>query len=370
MSVEQVCTGDQLEEFLDLPLRLHGRGRFVPPLRPTVRAWYAGEHAQAGHGPVRLYLARDPAGQVVGRMCLHHNPRLDDKLDEDLQLFGLTEFADACVLDELMMAGRAEARAAGRTALLGPVALLPNQTGGVITSGFDERGFVDSPWNPARYPTAYESLGFHRMFEGQTWICDSFCGLDPDATFPFDAGRWAGERLEVHRGSRRHLGQQLPILRGMLNAAFRQLPYYTEIEAAELAEQTGGLAYLLDETLLLWLTRAGTPVAFLLVVPDVSEFVMAHDGRLGPREQLSLLATRKRYRRDAILIVKGTVPQAQGRGYLTALSRELLRNLQAGGYRALRSTFVGHDNPASAAQYVRMGGRPLHGTTFYRQDLS
>jgi len=51
------------------------------------------------------------------------------------------------------------------------------------------------------------------------------------------------------------------------------------------------------------------------------------------------------------------------------LSGELLRNLQAGGYRVLRSTFVGHDDPASAAQYVRMGGRPLHGTAFYRLDV-
>ncbi len=370
VSLEQVTTEDQLEGFLDLPLRLHGRGRFVPPLQPTVRAWYAGEHARAGYGPVRFYLARDGDGQVVGRMCLHHDPRFDDRLDADTQLFGLTELADESVLGQLMDLGSAQARAAGRTQLLGPVALLPNQTGGVITSGFDQRGFVDSPWNPATYPTAYEALGFARVFEGQTWICDSFGELDPETTFPFDERRWAGEQLEVHRGSRRQLGRQLPVLRGMLNAAFRQLPYYTEIEAADLAEQTDGLAFLLDESLLLWLTRAGTPVAFVLVVPDISEFVMAHDGRLGLREQLALLATRGRHRRDAILIIKGTVPQAQGRGYLTALSRELLRNLRAGGYRSLRSTFVGHDNPASAAQSLRMGGRPLHGTTFYRRDVS
>ncbi len=370
MSVEQVTTQDQLEEFLDLPVRLHGPDLFVPPLQPTVRAWYAGEHAGARYGPVRLYLARDTSGQVVGRTCLHHDPRLDDRLDADLQLFGLTEFAGAPVLGQLMDVASAQARAAGRTGLFGPVGLLPNQTGGVITSGFDQRGFVDSPWNPAAYPPAYELLGFSRIFEGQTWICDSFSGIDPEAAFELDEGRWAGEQLEVHRGSRRHLGSQLPVLRGMLNAAFAQLPYYTQIEADELAEQTDGLAYVLDESLLLWLTRAGTPVAFVLVVPDLSEFVMRHGGRLGLREQLTLLATRKRYRQDAVLIIKGTVPQAQGKGYLTALSRELLRNLQAGGYRVLRSTFVGLDNPGSAAQYVRMGGRPLHGTTFYRRDVS
>ena len=40
------------------------------------------------------------------------------------------------------------------------MSLLPNQAGGVITSGFAERGFVDSAWNPASYPGIYEAAGF------------------------------------------------------------------------------------------------------------------------------------------------------------------------------------------------------------------
>ena len=89
--------------------------------------------------------------------------------------------------------------------------------------------------------------------------------------------------------------------------------------------------------------------------------------RLGVVNQLRLLATRRRYRRDAVLVIKGTVPDEQGHGYLTLLSRELHRGLRDGGYRSLRSTFVERDNPASAAQYRRAGGRPLHGHTFYER---
>ena len=153
----------------------------------------------------------------------------------------------------------------------------------------------------------------------------------------------------------------------MLNASFAQLGYYTEISAAQLAEQTDGLAFLLDEGLLLWLEKAGRPVAFIVAVPDISEFLMTVRGRLGIVEQLRLLATRSRYRRDAVLVIKGTVPSEQGRGYLTLLSREVHRHLEAAGYRALRSTFVERGNAASAAQYLRAGGRPLHGYTFYER---
>lgn len=346
-----------LRAFCDLPLRLHPADRYVPLADQVI----------AGLKPVRLFLARDAAGTVVGRTCLHRNAKFDAKLGRRHQLFGLTEFAD----DETAAALFALAEEHGRDteALFGPVGLLPNQTGGVITSGFDERGFIDSAWNPAHYPGSYERHGFTRRFEADTWRCDDLAG-DPEALFPFDDTRLAAEGLVLRHGSRRRFTAQLPILREMLNASFAQLGYYTEIDADELAAQTDGLAYLLDEALLLWLEKDGRPVAFVVTVPDVSEFFMRVRGHLGVLNQLRLLLTRRRYRRDAVLIIKGTVPGEQGRGYLTLLSRELYRNLRAGGYRTLRSTFVERDNPGSASQYLRMGGRPLHGYTFYERHIS
>jgi hypothetical protein len=348
--VERVSSRADLRVFCDLPLRLHPRGCYVPLPSSVVAA-----HARTAE----LYLARDGSGDVVGRTSVHRDAAFDAKVGLR-QLFGHTEFVD----DDAVFAALADVagdRADGRPSF-GPVALLPNQTGGVITSGFAERGFVDSAWNPDYYPAAYERHGFARRFEGDTWIVDVGHG---DGGFRFDDARIAAERLVVRHGSRRRLRAQLPILREMLNASFAQLGYYTPISADQLAAQTDGLAFLLDEKLLLWLEKAGRPVAFVVVVPDVSEFLMAAGGRLGIVNQLRLLATRRRYRRDAVLVIKGTVPDEQGHGYLTLLSRELHRGLRDGGYRSLRSTFVERDNPASAAQYRRAGGRPLHGHTFY-----
>jgi ribosomal protein S18 acetylase RimI-like enzyme len=102
-------------------------------------------------------------------------------------------------------------------------------------------------------------------------------------------------------------------------------------------------------------------------VPDISAYLMKVGGRLGIVQQLGLLATRSRYRRDAVLVIKGAVPDQQGRGYVTLLTREVHRHLETAGYRALRSTFVERDNAASAASYRRAGGRPLHGYTFYER---
>ncbi|MEE6271784.1 hypothetical protein [Georgenia wangjunii] len=364
--VEPVRSRADLRAFIDLPLRLHAETRAVPLFQGTIRRWWRGVGPHTAHGSVELVLARDASGRVVGRTTVHDDERMDRKLGEPTQLMGATEFTGADVLHELTAYASARAKEQGRGAVLGPVSLLPNQTGGVITSGHEERGFVDSPWNPASYPAAWEAAGFERVWPASTWIVEGLTGLDADTVFP----RGAGERdgIEVHHGRRRRFGEQLPVLRGMLNASFAELPYYTHITAPELAAATDGLAWVLDESLLLWATDAGEPVAFVLVVPDLSGFVMSTGGRMAPLDQVRLLVQR-RPRREAVLIIKGTVPRARGRGLMTLLSHRLLANLVAGGYETLRVTFVGEENTASSAQFTAMGGRPLHGLCFYRRPV-
>ncbi|XVQ11382.1 hypothetical protein ACQP1W_02050 [Spirillospora sp. CA-255316] len=353
-----------LRRFIAFTRRVYGRDPcHVPVLAQQVRGWHRGEVPG-----VRLHLLRDAAGRVVGRTTLHADADFDAKLGRRLQLFGLTEFLDEDGVAEALFDAICEAgRAAGRDAAFGPVSLLPNQSGGVITSGFAERGFIDSAWNHPYYPRAYETYGFSRRFESDTWMCPA--NSDPDEVFPFDDARIAAEDLALHRGDRKRFRAQLPILREMLNASFARLGYYTEISAEQLARQTDGLEFLIDESLLLYLTRAGRPVAFVLCVPDYSEFVAKVGGHLGLLNQLRLVLTSSRYRRDAVLIIKGTVPEAQGRGYMRLLSRELLRNLRAAGYGVLRSTYVERANAGSEAQYIAMGGRPLHGYTFYEKGF-
>lgn len=374
ISVTPVSSDADLQEFLDLPRRLYpddsdARRRYVPVWHDTVRRWHTGRGPHLAHGPVELVLARDPSGQVVGRSTIHTDTRMDAKLGAPTQLIGLTEVAEpdaSATLEAIAAAAEERARASGRHTLLGPCALLPNQVGGVITSGFDERGFVDSPWNPAFVPALWEGLGFERIWEGDTWICEDLAALDLDRTFP---PRTPPDGLVLRRGDRRRLDEQLPLLREMLNASFDALPYYTPITPEELAVQTDGLAHLLDESLLLYLEQHGTPVAFVLVLPDLTEFVQSTGGRLALLDQARLLLTKRRYRREAILVIKGTVPSAQGQGLMHVLSRQLLTNLQRGGYRSLRVTVIGEHNAGSRAQFEAMGGRPLHGVTYYRRQV-
>lgn len=362
MRVETVADSRAFAEFVRMPQRVSPSHLAVPLLEPTLRAWWRGRSPH--RGPVELLLVRDEHGAAVGRSTAHRDERLDRRLGTTAQLFGATVFRDAEAAEALFSTLEERARAAGAAELFGPVALLPNQSGGVITSGFGERGFVDSAWNADWVPEVYERAGFERWYESDTWIVD---------VGPVDAPtseEWAAAGVTLDHGERRRIRELLPQVREVLNASFASLPYYTEISESELRFATDGLAWLIDERLLLMARdEGGRLAAFVFVVPDITRFVQGTGGRLRPIEQLRLLLTRARYREEAILVIQGTRPDRQGRGILTLLSRQLQANLAAGGYRRLRSTFVGRDNAASARQFSRFGGRPLHGTTFYRRPV-
>lgn len=362
----------ELEEWIALTDRIYaGTPQFVPPLRRQLRDFHARKAPYFRSGDIELLsVVRD--GVVMARTTAHTSAKLDAKLGARHLLFGFTEFVDdAEVFDALVAELLRRARLAGATGLFGPVNLLPNQSGGVVTSGYEERSFVDGAYSRPYYPTHYERSGFARRFEGETFVLDGLDRLPApvDEIVRFDDARLEQEGLVVRRVNRRQMQDELAALREMLNASFSQLGYYTEIDEDELAYQVDGLAFLLDERLALYLYKDGRPIAFILCIPDISEFVRKVNGDLGLRNQLRLLLAKRRYRREAICVIQGTIPEEQGKGYLALLMRELLRNLVSGGYHTLRGTFIEHRNVASS-RYADRIGRPLHQVTFYSREVA
>lgn len=379
MSIGTVRTRRDLAAFLDLPARLAAAdgtaGSRVPLLRSEIRSWHSGRTWYPE--PIELLLART-GGTVTGRTTAHRSPALDIRLSTGASAlgpevralcFGAVEFADAAAAGELFAALETRARAAGCTHLFGPVSPLPNVTSAAVTSGFEAPGFFDSPWNPPDVPRTYETHDFSRWAEADTWIVDLADIPAPRATAPTaaEAAR-AGVRLRhpTRIGTRRFVRRLLPTL----NRAFARLPYYTPITPSQMAGQTAGLELLMDPALIVAADGLDDPAdapprCFALVVPDPTAVLRRHDGRLGPRAAADLLASHGRRGCDAILLIQGTDPEHTGRGLLSLVLREVYANLAAGGYRRLRVTSIGRDNPASSAVFAHAGGRPLHGLAHY-----
>ncbi|MGW9111618.1 N-acetyltransferase family protein [Microbacterium sp. NPDC055683] len=361
LRLERVETEAQLQEFLAVSRRDDPAHLAVPLLEADVRAWFDG--SAAADGPVELHLARR-GDETVGRTTIHRDGALDAKLGTRATLFGATWARTRDDLRELLELVVERGRRDGSAEVLGPVSLLPNQTGGVITGGFDEPGFFDGAWNPEWVPEVYADAGFGTWNESDTWIAQLRDAPEPAAP---TADELAAAGVRLRRASRLRFPGEVARLRTLVNAAFAQLPYYTEISPAQMRDATSGLVGLMDPGL--WLVaedaRSGEPVGFALVVPDPVDVLRTSGGRVGLREIARLL--RGGRGRDAVLVIHGVVPERQGRGVAGLLWRALAVRLRDGGYRTLRTTYIGRGNRASARPIERLGGRPLHSTVFYRR---
>lgn len=366
LRLERVETEAQFQQFLAVARRGDPPHLAVPLAEDTARRWFTGR-AAASTQP-ELYLARR-GDDVVGRTTVHTDAALDARLGTRATLFGATWAASQDDLVDLLEEIAARGRRDGSVEAIGPVGLLPNQTGGVITSGFEEPGFFDGAWNPAWVPAAYASAGFETWNESDTWIAEP--AQAPASTRP-GADELEAAGIRLRRASRLRFMRDVGVLRSLVNASFAQLPYYTEISPAQMREATSGLIGLMDPGLWLFAddARTGEPVGFALVVPDPIEVLRSSGGRIGAGEIVRLLrASRADEPRDAVLIIHGVVPERQGHGVAGLLWRELGAHLQDAGYRTLRTTYIGRDNVGSARPIERLGGRRLHGLVFYRRRL-
>ena len=383
ITVEQVETRAQLREFCAVPAWMTPAevASWVPLLRSDVVAWHRGRSWFPG--PVTLLLARDAHGPVVGRCTVHPHPDMDAKLGFPTLLFGALEFAHRDAFEALMATVDEHAARTGKTHILGPVSLLPNETGGVVVAGHEHPGFFDSAWNSPLVSHAFETSGFTPFSGGRTWEVD--LGKVPakraTAPAPQEFAEVGVELLSPGRlGVRKVLNRVLPTL----NEAFGPLPYYTPISAEQFASQTSGLELLMDPGLIVAAQEMGagpdpansTPVAgFILTVPDPVEHLRATNGALSPTFAARLLRERLSRQRlttsakDAVLIIQGSRPSVQGRGIVSLLALHMFSTLVKKNYRRLRITFIGEDNPGSEAIPRRAGGHPLHDIRFFLRKV-
>ena len=351
-----------LRAFCDLPLRLHPRDRYVP-LRVV------GDRGRT-RAPRELFLVRDGAGAVVGRTSLHRDAASRRQARPPHQLFGLHRVRRRRRGRSPRWSTRSRhgPRRGGRCSARS--ALLPNQTGGVITSGFAERGFVDSAWNPAVLPGRLRAARLRPPLRGATrGSCDVRAARRRTRGFRFDDAR-LGRRAARASGTAPD---------GTCAASCRSCGRCSTRASRSSATTPRSPPSSSQRRPTAWPT-CSTSAAAVAGEGRTAGRVRRHraghlgvpHGRRRParRASTSCACWRPGAGTGATRCSssRARCPDEQGNGYLTLLSRELHRNLRAGGYRTLRSTFVERGNPASAAQYRRAGGRPLHGHTFYERS--
>lgn len=352
------------DAFFEVPFAIHPRTvGYVSPMRGDLKAML---------DPRRNPILRDGAhahwtawrdGRPVGRvMALEH--AASNRLHGTRRLqFGFLDVVDDVEAARALLS-RVEdmAAALGMDEVAGPFDMTAMQQMGVVTSGFEHRAYTDMAMNPRYLPALLESCGYERFFPMTTFEIDVATARTVDDSIL----REEGMRLEPI--SRSNFRERMEQSRIILNDGFEHNPFFVPLTSEEFAFQAGSMMAIIDSRLSSVLTRDGRPVATIVCIPDLSDFMVATRSRIGISTPLHYL--RHRMNRDrAVIIFYSVVGEEQGRGIIGAMLSNLVTVLRGTGYRTVGGTWIGSDNVASLRQVEKFGGRRLHGLHMFRRPI-
>lgn len=365
MTIE-LRTGD-FQAFFEAPFHAYGPDDgYVSPLKRDLfrmldpdsnPLWKAGN-------PFRFWTTHR-GGRPVGRIVAHVHAQSNARHGTARAQFGFFDSADdAESAAALLSAAQGFAQEAGQRELVGNFNLTAMQQCGVMTGGFDKRGYTDMIVNPPHIPRLLEANGFARFFPMRTFEVDLAAA---QANARQDVAPERGFRFaRIRRGT---FAERMEEARVVLNDGFADNPMFVPLTAGEFRFQAGEMMSILDPRLSSVLLLNDRPVGTIICIPDLNGFLAATRSRIGITTPLHYLRYRLR-RRRAVIIFYSVVRDLHGQGLMGAMLARTVAALKAARYEQLGITWIADGNAASLRQMERLGARPLHQLHLYRKEVA
>jgi hypothetical protein len=268
---------------------------WVPPLKtevhglidPRTNPWF--DHAEA-----RFFLAeRD--GEPVGRISAQVDRLVLEHMGAGTGQWGMFEAADPRTAAELIHRAEAWLRGRDMTRAMGPFSLSIWDEPGLLIKGHDHSPMVMMGHNKPEYETWVEAAGYVKAKDLFTY------DLEVNAPFPPLIERIvaAGEknpRIRIRQTVKKRFEAEAALLLGILNDAWSDNWGFIPLTEAEIAYAGKKLKPIVLEDMILVAEYDGEPVAFMMALPDINQFLRDLDGSLFPFGWAKLLWRLRRMR--------------------------------------------------------------------------
>jgi len=332
--------------FLDVEFALNRRDPlWVPPLRfDRMRMFDPKTNALFRHTDIAHFVAVR-GGRDVGRIAAVSNPRHREIHGEHVGFFGFLEAGDdAEVLNALLDAAADRARAAGATALRGPLSYDINGVVGALVEPFDAPPRILMPYNRPALPGLLEAAGFRPAKDVVAWDKPNTILPPRLARIAERIGRREGIRIRSVRMS--HFAEEVEIVRRLYNSAWEKNWGFLPLTDAEIDDLARDLKPVIDPELVYFAEVEGKPVGFALALPDLNEALRGHrSGRLFPIGIFRLLF-RRRWITYARIFALGVAPEFRNRGLEVLLYAEMGVRTSRLGYAGVECGWILEDNDA------------------------
>lgn len=297
ITVGAVSTKAEKKAFVELVYRLNmSDPNWVPELKSEERELITpGKNPWFEHGEAQLFLAwRAGDDTPVGRISAQIDSLVQEHMGAGIGQWGFLEAEDEQVAHALLAAAEAWLRGKGMTRSMGPFSLGIWDKPGLLVKGHDHPPMVMMGHNKAAYEGWVESAGYAGIKDLLTYDL-------PTTEFPPIVQRLvsAGEknpRIRVRDVDKSRFDEEATLILSILNEAWSENWGFIPLTDSEIAYAGKKLKPIVLEDMIKIAEYDGEPVAFMIALPDINEFVRDLKGELFPFGFVKLLWRLKRMR--------------------------------------------------------------------------
>ena len=298
IQVRPVASKAEKKAFIELAYRLNlSDPNWVPELKDEIRGLITpGKNPWFEHAEAAFFLAwRAGRNEPVGRISAQVDQLVLEHMGAGLGQWGMFEAEDEQVAKALLAAAETWLRGKGMTRAMGPFSLGIWDQPGLLIKGHDHPPMVMMGHNKAEYQGWVERAGYEGVKDLFTY------DLPVDAPFPPIVERIvaAGEknsRIRIRNVDKSRFDEEATLILSILNEAWSENWGFIPLTDAEIAYAGKKLKPIVLEDMIKIAEYDGEPVAFMMALPDINEFIMDLKGELFPFGFIKLLWRLKRMR--------------------------------------------------------------------------
>ena len=372
-TVAPVLDSRSRKQFIGLPWKIYASDpAWVAPLRSDVRKLMDPAHPFQQHADTEFFLARDGAGEPVGRIAAAVNHLYNDFHETRTGFIGLFECVDdPAVAEALLERATGWLRQRGMTEAIGPFNLSTNDelySPGILLDSYDRPPVLLMAHNPPYYPRLFEGAGWEKRKDLLSYWLEEETGPPERLVKGMERLADRVDGLVIRQIRLKELDAEVELIKEVYNAAWEKNWGFAPLTEAEIQHLADDLKPIVDERFALLAEVHGEPVGFALALPDYNQALKHVNGRLFPFGLFKLLWHRRSIDRLRVFTL-GLKPGYHRKGIDALFYLKIYQNGLDAGIHQAEASWILEDNWGMRRGLERMGAYVYKTYRVYGMEL-
>ncbi len=313
LTIRPVETKADKKAFVNLAWDVYrGDPAWVPPLKNEVHGLITpGKNPWFEHAKAKFWLAeRD--GKLVGRISAQVDELVQKHMDQGTGQWGMLETLDGEAASALIATAEDWLREQRMSRALGPISLSIWDEPGLEIEGFDQPPTVMMGHHKPEYGKWIEAAGYEKARDLVTYEVNIVNWWDERISRLIAMGE-KNPRLRLRKVDKSKFADEARIILNLLNDAWSDNWGFVPLTESEIAYAGKKLKPIIYNELVWVAEYDGSPVAFMITLPDINELIGDLNGELFPFGWMKLLwRLRKPRTRRARVPLMGVAKRLHG----------------------------------------------------------